>query len=89
MPEINPYQPPEAQPEPTTRSARSPLATLLRALAVVAGFTLLADPFPASVVDNRFRVAAKFLGAALMLAAFVPFGRAGKVTEREMPGEDL
>ncbi len=84
MAEISPYQAPEARPDPADRPARSPLGTLLRAAAVVAGFTLLADPFLAASTETPVRVGAKFLGAGLMFAAFAPFGRPDKV--RADPG---
>ena len=75
MAELNPYQAPQAQPDPSRMPRRRPLATLLRAAAVVAGFTLLADPFLAAAARSPVRIGAKFLGAGLMFAAFVPFGR--------------
>ncbi len=90
MAEPNPYQAPEARPDPADRPARSPLATLLRAVAVVAGFALLADPFLAAGASSPIRIGAKFLGAALMFAAFYPFGRPSRVgADLESTAEDL
>ncbi len=87
MAEFNPYQPPGAGGEADARSTRWPLAIILRALAVVAGFALLADPFPASVVDRRIRVGAKVGGTFLLMLAFIPYGR--RAPAEEDPGSGV
>jgi len=91
MPDLNPYAPPVARPEPGPRR-RTPLATLLRAAAVVAGFSLLAGPTrPApDLPQPRGQVAARVAGALLLVSAFFPLGRRRMTAEEgDPPPEEL
>lgn len=92
----NPYAPPESGDRPRPDSGRRRSADLAaRSAAVVAGFSLLADPAAlpgvAAVALGKVDgvVLARFAGLALMAAAFLPWrpgrdgGRAAGPAEAE------
>ncbi len=88
----NPYAPPETGPDRPRPTALRPLSVLIRGAAVFFEFSLLAGPIhlfpgPTSVTA---RVAAKALGAFLLVGAFFPFGRTDREADALNPtAEDL
>ena len=93
MTDPNPYAPPLGRPEPSPGPRRrSPIPTVLRAAAVLAGFTLIAGPTRPAPDARRpaGQVAAKGLGVILLIGAFLPIaGRRVRIGPDHPPPEEL
>ncbi|WP_435010468.1 hypothetical protein P12x_001738 [Tundrisphaera lichenicola] len=92
MLEPNPYAAPESRPEARSGGSRlGPVRMVLRAVAVIWGFSIMAaPPSHARETDAVAQPVAKAFGAILLLAAFFPFGESpSKSRMVGTPTEDL